>query len=102
MDGWLNRSHFNPELLCLCRISSEIHFKLFYSVVLLFFWQKIKLADNMIVGSDFEVFTVLTNNCMEAKTCTFLFFARAVGYNGKQGESCGFASEKLEVPSGEG
>lgn len=56
----------------------------------------------MIVGSDFEVFAVLTNNCMEAKTCTFLFFARAVGYNGKQGESCGFASDKLEVPSGEG
>lgn len=65
-------------------------------------WQKIKLADSMTVGSDFEVFAVLTNNCMEAKTCSFLFFARAGSYNGKLGEHCGFASEKLEVPSGEG
>ncbi|XP_070765894.1 protein-glutamine gamma-glutamyltransferase 2-like [Enoplosus armatus] len=61
---------------------------------------KIKLADNMIVGSDFEVTAVITNNCMEAKTCTFLFFARAVGYNGNQGESCGFASDKVTVPTG--
>lgn len=56
----------------------------------------------MIVGSDFEVTAVLTNNCMEARTCSFLFFARAVGYNGKKGENCGFASAKVEVPSGEG
>nr|XP_046251978.1 protein-glutamine gamma-glutamyltransferase 2-like [Scatophagus argus] len=62
---------------------------------------KIKLADNMIVGSDFEVSAILTNNCMEARTCSFLFFARAVTYNGKEGESCGFASDKVEVPSGE-
>uniref|UniRef100_A0AAQ5ZRG8 Protein-glutamine gamma-glutamyltransferase 2 n=1 Tax=Amphiprion ocellaris TaxID=80972 RepID=A0AAQ5ZRG8_AMPOC len=63
---------------------------------------KIKLADNMIVGSDFEVFAVLTNNHMKARTCNFLFFARAVGYNGKLGDGCGFASDKVEVPSGEG
>lgn len=62
---------------------------------------KIKLADNMIVGSDFEVFAVLTNNHMKARTCNFLFFARAVGYNGKLGDGCGFASDKVEVPSGE-
>lgn len=62
---------------------------------------KIKLADNMIVGSDFEVCAVLTNNCMEAKTCNFLFVAKAVGYNGKLGGSCGFASDKVEVPPGE-
>lgn len=62
---------------------------------------KIKLADNMIVGSDFEVKAILTNNCMDARTCNFLFFARAVSYNGKQGDSCGFASDKVEVPSGE-
>ncbi|XP_070695453.1 protein-glutamine gamma-glutamyltransferase 2-like [Pempheris klunzingeri] len=61
---------------------------------------KIKLADNMIVGSDFEVAAILTNNCMETRTCSFLFFARAVGYNGKQGDSCGFFSDKVEVPSG--
>lgn len=62
---------------------------------------KIKLADNMIVGSDFEVSALLTNNCMKARTCSFLFFARAVSYNGKKGEHCGFASAKVEVPSGE-
>ncbi|XP_039459984.1 protein-glutamine gamma-glutamyltransferase 2-like isoform X2 [Oreochromis aureus] len=62
---------------------------------------KIKLADNMMVGSDFEVYAILTNNCMEARTCNFLFFARAVSYKGKQGDSCGVASDKVEVPSGE-
>uniref|UniRef100_A0A3Q3WSU3 Protein-glutamine gamma-glutamyltransferase 2 n=1 Tax=Mola mola TaxID=94237 RepID=A0A3Q3WSU3_MOLML len=49
---------------------------------------KIKLAKNMTEGSDFEVFAVLTNNGMEAKTCMFLFFATAVGYNGRAGEHC--------------
>uniref|UniRef100_A0A672G0P0 Transglutaminase 2, C polypeptide A n=1 Tax=Salarias fasciatus TaxID=181472 RepID=A0A672G0P0_SALFA len=63
---------------------------------------KVKLSDNMIVGSNFEVFAVLTNNCMEARTCNLLFFAKAVGYNGKLGDSCGFATERVEVPSGEG
>ncbi|XP_074537667.1 protein-glutamine gamma-glutamyltransferase 2-like [Halichoeres trimaculatus] len=62
---------------------------------------KIKLADNMIVGSDFEVYAILTNNCMGASTCTFMFFARTATYNGRQGESCGFASDKVEVPPGE-
>ncbi|XP_054638083.1 protein-glutamine gamma-glutamyltransferase 2-like, partial [Dunckerocampus dactyliophorus] len=62
---------------------------------------KIRLAENMIVGSDFEVCAVLTNNYAATKTCTLLFFARAVGYNGKQGESCGFTSDKVQVPSGE-
>ncbi|XP_076028147.1 protein-glutamine gamma-glutamyltransferase 2-like [Genypterus blacodes] len=62
---------------------------------------KIKLADNMIVGSDFEVKALLTNNCMVPKTCNFLFFARAVSYDNKRGQSCGFTSEKVEVPPGE-
>ncbi|TDH10736.1 hypothetical protein EPR50_G00078560 [Perca flavescens] len=62
---------------------------------------KIKLAKNMSLGSDFEVYTVLTNNCLEARTCTFQFFADAVSYNGKLGNSCGFVSDKVEVPSGE-
>lgn len=56
----------------------------------------------MLVGSSFEVYAILKNNCMVARTCTFLFFARAVGYNGKLGDSCGFSSDKVEVPSGEG
>lgn len=55
----------------------------------------------MIVGSDFEVYAVLTNY-MDARTCTLLFLAKAISYNGKLGDSCGFVSVKLEVPSGEG
>ncbi|KAK9515555.1 hypothetical protein VZT92_026191 [Zoarces viviparus] len=62
---------------------------------------KIKLAKNMIVGSDFEVYTVLTNNCLEAKIFNFMFFAEAGGYNGRQGENCGYTSDKVEVPAGE-
>ncbi|XP_068997710.1 protein-glutamine gamma-glutamyltransferase 2-like [Embiotoca jacksoni] len=62
---------------------------------------KIKLSDNMIVGSNFEVFAILTNNCMDARDCNFLFLATAVGYNGKRGDSCGFASDKVEVLPGE-
>ncbi|XP_031701206.1 protein-glutamine gamma-glutamyltransferase 2-like [Anarrhichthys ocellatus] len=62
---------------------------------------KIKLAKNMIVGSDFEVYTVLTNNCLEAKIFNFMFFAEAGGYNGRQGESCGYTSDKVEVLAGE-
>ncbi|XP_077371235.1 protein-glutamine gamma-glutamyltransferase 2-like [Festucalex cinctus] len=62
---------------------------------------KIKLAENMIVGSDFEVYAILTNNCMVTKKCTLLFFAKSVGYNGGRGGSCGFASDRVEVPAGE-
>lgn len=69
---------------------------------LFFLFPKIKLAHNMIVGSDFEVFAVLTNHCMETKTCSFMFFARTISYNGKLGDSCGFISEKVEVAPGEG
>lgn len=54
------------------------------------------------VGWDFEVFAVLTNNCMEAKTCAFVFLAKAITYNAKLGQTCGFVSEKVEVPPGEG
>uniref|UniRef100_A0A665UI55 Protein-glutamine gamma-glutamyltransferase 2 n=1 Tax=Echeneis naucrates TaxID=173247 RepID=A0A665UI55_ECHNA len=62
---------------------------------------KIKLSDGMIMGSDFEVYAVLTNNHMETKTCNFLFIAKAVSYNGKLGDTCGFISDRVEVPSGE-
>lgn len=61
---------------------------------------KIKLADNMIVGADFEVHAILTNNCFDTRTCTFLFLAKAVTYNGKEGDCCGITSDKVEVPSG--
>ncbi|XP_037096972.1 protein-glutamine gamma-glutamyltransferase 2-like [Syngnathus acus] len=62
---------------------------------------KIKLAENMIVGSDFEVYIAVTNNCTVTKTCTLLFFAKAVGYNGRRGKSCGFTSDRVELPAGE-
>ncbi|XP_027144053.1 protein-glutamine gamma-glutamyltransferase 2 isoform X2 [Larimichthys crocea] len=66
-----------------------------------FVFAEIKLAKNMLVGSDFEVSAILTNNYMETRNCSLMFFARAVDYNGKRGDSCGFTSDKMEVPSGE-
>ncbi|XP_069549902.1 protein-glutamine gamma-glutamyltransferase 2-like [Brachyistius frenatus] len=62
---------------------------------------KIKLSDNMIVGSNFEVFAILTNDGMDVKDCKFIFTATAVGYNGTQGDNCGRASIEVEVPPGE-
>ncbi|XP_056155329.1 protein-glutamine gamma-glutamyltransferase 2a, partial [Lampris incognitus] len=62
---------------------------------------KVKLASNMTVGSDFDVHAVLTNNCMVAKTCSLMFFARAISYDGKRGESCGAASDKVDLACGE-
>ncbi|KAK5599963.1 hypothetical protein CRENBAI_012992 [Crenichthys baileyi] len=38
---------------------------------------KIKLGENIIVGSDFEVYAVLTNNCMGTRTCNILFFCQS-------------------------
>uniref|UniRef100_A0A8C6S4U6 Protein-glutamine gamma-glutamyltransferase 2 n=1 Tax=Neogobius melanostomus TaxID=47308 RepID=A0A8C6S4U6_9GOBI len=49
---------------------------------------KIKLVEGMAVGSDFEIYALLTNNCMDARSCTFMLFARTVSYNGKQGDNC--------------
>uniref|UniRef100_A0A8C6S8I9 Protein-glutamine gamma-glutamyltransferase 2 n=1 Tax=Neogobius melanostomus TaxID=47308 RepID=A0A8C6S8I9_9GOBI len=49
---------------------------------------QIKLVEGMAVGSDFEIYALLTNNCMDARSCTFMLFARTVSYNGKQGDNC--------------
>ncbi|XP_059913088.1 protein-glutamine gamma-glutamyltransferase 2-like [Gadus macrocephalus] len=62
---------------------------------------KIKLAKNMVVGSDFEVYSVLANNCMVAKSCSFMLYARAVRYNSTRGASCGFISDTVTVTPGE-
>ncbi|CAL8259508.1 unnamed protein product [Gadus morhua 'NCC'] len=62
---------------------------------------KIKLAKNMVVGSDFEVYAVLANNCMVAKSCSFMLYARAVRYNSTRGASCGFISDTVTVTPGE-
>ena len=63
---------------------------------------QIKLAKNMVVGSDFEVYAVLANNCMVAKSCSFMLYARAVRYNSTRGASCGFISDTVTVTPGEG
>ncbi|KAJ3587142.1 hypothetical protein NHX12_013532 [Muraenolepis orangiensis] len=62
---------------------------------------KVKLAKNMIVGSDFEVYGVLTNNSMEAKSYNFMLYAQAVLYNNTKGKSCGFSSEPGQLAPGE-
>lgn len=56
----------------------------------------------MVVGSDFEVVAVVTNNCRETKNVDFHYYARAVTYNGKLGPACGLATDKLQLPPGEG
>lgn len=56
----------------------------------------------MIVGENFDVSAGLTNNCTVAKTCTLMFMARAVGYNGRRGQGIEFVSDIVEVPPGEG
>lgn len=66
------------------------------------FFSKIKLADDMVVGSDFEVYAVLKNNNAEERTCTFMFSADAISYSGKPGENCGFVFDTVKVPSGGG
>lgn len=62
---------------------------------------KIKLVEGMIVGSDFEIYALLTNNCMDARSCTFMLFAQTVSYNGKQGDTCGFSTQKTDIQPGE-
>ncbi|KAK0151069.1 Protein-glutamine gamma-glutamyltransferase 2 [Merluccius polli] len=62
---------------------------------------KVKLAKNMIVGSDFEVYAVLSNTYMLAKRCSLMLIARAVPYNSTRGESCGFSSEVVDLAPGE-
>ena len=63
---------------------------------------KIKLADNMTLGSDFDVHARIINNTMEAKVFSFMLFAFTVSYDGKRGEPCGITSEKVELKIGEG
>lgn len=50
---------------------------------------KIKLSPEMMVGTDFDVFARVKNNMDTPKTCRLMFYAQAVSYNGKLGETCG-------------
>lgn len=56
----------------------------------------------MVVGKDFEVWALITNNYMKTKACKVVFMAAAVGYNGKLGEYCGFSMLELELAPEEG
>ncbi|KAK7877870.1 hypothetical protein WMY93_031476 [Mugilogobius chulae] len=62
---------------------------------------KIKLVEDMVVGSDFEIFALLTNNCMDSRSCSLMLFAQSVAYNGKPGDSCGFSSQRLDIEPGQ-
>ncbi|XP_034167567.2 protein-glutamine gamma-glutamyltransferase 2a isoform X1 [Pangasianodon hypophthalmus] len=50
---------------------------------------KIKLSPDMMVGSDFDVYAQVKNNTDSPKKCRLMFYAQAVSYNGKLGETCG-------------
>ncbi|KAI4879151.1 hypothetical protein NFI96_021248, partial [Prochilodus magdalenae] len=50
---------------------------------------KIKLTPEMKVGTDFDVYTRVKNNTDTPKNCRLMFYAQAVSYNGKLGETCG-------------
>lgn len=52
---------------------------------------KIKLNPDMMLGSDFDVYAQVTNNTDTQKNCRLTFYAQAVSYNGRRGETCGWA-----------
>ncbi|XP_051946946.1 protein-glutamine gamma-glutamyltransferase 2-like [Xyrauchen texanus] len=60
---------------------------------------KIRVTPDMQIGSDFDVYAQLKNNTMVTKTCRVMFYAQAVSYNGKLGETCGL-SEFTEINLG--
>lgn len=56
----------------------------------------------MVMGNDFEVSALITNNYMKTKACKVVFMASAVGYNGKLGDYCGFSMVEVELAPDEG
>lgn len=62
---------------------------------------KVKLVEGMVVGSDFEIYALLKNNCMDSRTCTFMLSAKTISYNGKRGGSCGNSSQEVDIEPGE-
>ncbi|XP_055977632.1 protein-glutamine gamma-glutamyltransferase 2 isoform X2 [Sorex fumeus] len=50
---------------------------------------RIRVAEGMSMGSDFDVFTHISNNTAEERTCSLLLCARTVSYNGVLGPECG-------------
>ncbi|KAG8517859.1 Protein-glutamine gamma-glutamyltransferase 2 [Galemys pyrenaicus] len=58
---------------------------------------RIRVAESMNVGSDFDVFAFITNNTDEDHLCGLLLCARTVSYNGILGPECG-TNQILELP----
>ncbi|XP_012583850.1 PREDICTED: protein-glutamine gamma-glutamyltransferase 2 [Condylura cristata] len=58
---------------------------------------RIRVAESMNMGSDFDVFAFITNNTAEDHLCRLLLCARTVSYNGILGPECG-SNHILELP----
>ncbi|XP_063064081.1 protein-glutamine gamma-glutamyltransferase 2a isoform X2 [Engraulis encrasicolus] len=52
---------------------------------------KIKIAKSTMIGTDFEVSAIVRNNSPAPKTFLLMFYARVLNYNGRIGDTCGFA-----------
>lgn len=64
---------------------------------------KIRVTPEMQIGSDFDVYAELKNNTMVTKACRVMFYAQAVTYNGKLGETCGLGEfTEMTLASTEG
>lgn len=50
---------------------------------------RIRVAESMSLGNDFDVFAHISNNTAEEHTCSLLLCARTVSYNGVLGPECG-------------
>ncbi|XP_005392599.1 PREDICTED: protein-glutamine gamma-glutamyltransferase 2 [Chinchilla lanigera] len=50
---------------------------------------RIRVGQNMNMGSDFDVFAHITNGTAESRDCRLLLCARTVSYNGVLGPECG-------------
>lgn len=50
---------------------------------------RIRVAQSMSMGSDFEVFAYINNDTAEERTCRLVLCARTVSYNGVLGPECG-------------
>lgn len=49
---------------------------------------RIRVAQSMKMGSDFDVFAYITNNTAEAHMCRLMLCARTISYNGILGPVC--------------
>ncbi|XP_051955704.1 protein-glutamine gamma-glutamyltransferase 2-like [Xyrauchen texanus] len=64
---------------------------------------KIRVTPDMQIGSDFDAYTEFKNNTIVTKTCRVMFYAQAVSYNGKLGETCGLGEfTEMNLGSTEG